>query len=111
MRQAGVLAAAGLYALENNIERLAEDHENAKILANALADAEWAEVDLDSVETNIVRFNTPGVDAVRVVAKLAERGVNCGSPTGPESIRIVTCLEVTRADILDVCGIIRSLEL
>ena len=59
MRQAGIIAAAGVYALQNNVERLAEDHENAKAIAKALAETDWAAIDPEDVVTNILYFRTP----------------------------------------------------
>ncbi len=106
MRQAGVLAAAGLYALENNVERLADDHEHAKRIARALDEVSWASLDPDSVETNIVYFETPGVAASRVVGKLEKLGIRCGA-TGPHTIRMVTNLAVSTDDVDEVCAIIR----
>ena len=105
-RQAGVLAAAGLYALENNIERLKEDHENAGLLAEALKSTKWAVI--GPVETNIVYFATPGKEAAQICKALAEKGVVC-NPAGPELIRMVTSLEISRADTKEVCRIISEL--
>ena len=76
MRQAGMLAAAGLIALEKMPARLHEDHANARLLAEALATLENVAIDLDSVETNIVVFRlTGGVSAVDVVTRLKARGI------------------------------------
>ena len=107
MRQAGVLAAAGIFAIEHNIERLHEDHEHAKTIAQALSETTWADVDLETVETNIIRFSTVGVSAQAIADKLKEKGVLCG-PTGPHAIRMVTCLEISAQDVAEVCSIIRS---
>ncbi|MDC7232303.1 MAG: threonine aldolase family protein [Spirochaetales bacterium] len=110
MRQAGVVAAAGLYALEHNRERLAEDHDHARELAECLNSSGWAEVDLSRVETNIVFFKTPGRDAKGVEAKLAEKGVMVIA-TAPEELRLVTSLEVNSGQIKEACRIIRDLDL
>jgi threonine aldolase len=110
MRQAGVLAAAGVYALTHNVERLAEDHRNAKTLAKALAGTRWASVDPADVQTNIVLFRTPRVPADRVVAALKERGVLCGA-MGSDAVRLVTHLDVSGGDVDEVVGIIRTLSL
>ena len=107
MRQAGVLAAAGLYALENNIERLAEDHMHAAMIADALKATDWAA--LYPVETNIVYFSTHERDASKVRGALVEKGVLCNT-TGPDSIRMVTSLEIDRDDTKEICGIISQLE-
>jgi threonine aldolase len=100
MRQAGVLAAAGLIALEEGPKRLHEDHTNAKLLAHALAEMERVEIDPKLVETNIVIFRlTGGLSAPRVTERMRERGVLM-SAFGPNAIRMVTHLDVSRADCL-----------
>lgn len=108
MRQAGVLAAAGLYALENNIERLGEDHEHAAMIADALRATDWAV--LAPVETNIVYFSTPGHQSGEVRDALAEQGIRCNA-TGPETIRLVASLEISKEDTREVCEIISKLKL
>jgi threonine aldolase len=96
MRQVGVLAAAGLIALEQGPARLHEDHANARLLAEALAKIERVAIDLNSVETNIVVFRLKGVSATDVVARLKVRGI-LASAFGPSAIRLVTHLDVDRA--------------
>jgi len=97
MRQAGVLAAAGLIALEQGPRRLHEDHANARLLAGALSNMEGVEIDLDAVETNIVVFKlTPGRSAAELVARMKARGVLISS-VGRDAIRVVTHLDVDRA--------------
>jgi threonine aldolase len=97
MRQAGVLAAAGLIALEHGPARLHEDHANARLLAEALSNIENVVLDVDSVETNIVIFRlTGGLSAVEIVARLRQRGI-LASAFGPDAIRLVTHLDVDRA--------------
>jgi threonine aldolase len=97
MRQAGVLAAAGLIALEQGPRRLHEDHANARLLAEALSNMEGVEIDLDAVETNIVVFKlAPGRNAPELVARMKARGVLM-STVGPDVIRVVTHLDVDRA--------------
>ena len=97
MRQAGVLAAAGLIALEQGPARLQEDHANARLLAETLSNLENVAIDLDSVETNIVIFRlTGGLSASGIVARLKTRGILC-STVGPDAIRLVTHLDVDRA--------------
>ncbi len=110
MRQVGVLAAAGIYALEHNIDRLAEDHEHARRIAGALAETRWAALDPNEITTNIIFFSTPGHPASRVVEALAQRGVRA-STMGESSVRMVTSLEVSGSDTEEVCGIIRGLAL
>ena len=110
MRQAGVIAAAGVYALEHNIERLVEDHENAKAIACALAETGWARVDPDEVVTNILYFQTPGHDPQSVVDALEAHGILSGPPGG-DSIRLVTHLDVSRTDAREIVKIIASMKL
>jgi threonine aldolase len=97
MRQAGVLAAAGLVALEEGPKRLHEDHANARLLAEALSHMEGIAIDPHAVQTNIVIFHLTGaVTAEQIVAGLKERGVLAGA-VGPSSIRFVTHFDVSRA--------------
>ena len=95
MRQAGVLAAAGLIALEDGPGRLAEDHRNARVLAAAVAGSAAAEIDLETVETNIVIFRLRSGGAAGFVARLKERGV-LASAIGSDAVRFVTHLDVDR---------------
>jgi threonine aldolase len=96
MRQVGVLAAAGLIALEHGPGRLHEDHANARLLAEALSSIENVEIDFDSIETNIVIFRlTGGVSATDVVARLRARDI-LASAFSPTAIRLVTHLDVDR---------------
>ncbi len=97
MRQVGVLAAAGLIALDTMTRRLDEDHRNARILAESLAMVSGLTVNLESVQTNIVRFQlNAGKGASDLVARLKQRGILVGS-TGPDAIRLVTHHDVDRA--------------
>ena len=96
LRQAGIVAAAGLYALDHNVERLAEDHENARVLADGIAAIDGARIDPARVETNIVIFEVD--DPVRVIQDLWARGVWMGS-MGPGRIRAVTHMDVDRAGV------------
>lgn len=101
MRQAGVLAAAGLIALEQGPKRLHDDHANARLLAEVLANIEGVAIDLDSVETNIVIFRlTNGIGAPELAARLKERGVLV-SAFAPDAIRLVTHLDVSRGNCVD----------
>jgi threonine aldolase len=96
MRQAGSIAAAGLYALDNNVERLAEDHANARALADGLAQIPDIEIDPATVETNIVIFTVP--DAAGLIEAL--RGdVELSGPVNGNQVRAVTHMDVTRAEI------------
>jgi threonine aldolase len=94
MRQAGVLAAAGLVALHEMSARLADDHANARLLAEAVAHAPNAEIDLAGVETNIVIFRLRG-DAAGFCRGLKEKGV-LASAIGPDAVRFVTHFDVDR---------------
>ena len=97
MRQAGILAAAGLIALEEGPKRLHEDHANARFLAEALAHTPGVEIDLKLVETNIVIFKlSGGRSAANLTARLKARGVLM-SAVGPGLVRLVTHLDVDRA--------------
>ena len=97
MRQAGIIAAGGIYALRHNVERLAEDHANARRLAEALAEIPGVSLDPATVETNIVLFEVTGeLDAATVVERLLAQGVRMGS-MGPRLVRAVTHLDVSSA--------------
>jgi threonine aldolase len=99
MRQAGIIAAACIYALDHHVERLAEDHANARFLAEGLADIGGIELDPATVETNIVWFDVRGRrGADEVAAALKEEGVLIGS-YGQGRMRAVTHLDVDRAGI------------
>lgn len=97
MRQVGLLAAAGLHALDHHRDRLADDHAHARRLAEGLAALPNVSVDLDTVETNIVMFDVPGY-AVTVAQELAEAGVRV-SPFGPHRLRATTHLDVSADEI------------
>ncbi len=96
MRQVGVLAAAGLIALEEMPKRLNVDHENARLIASELAKLDPVRLDMSSVQTNIVLFSLEGVPAAEVVRHAREAGVLV-SAFGPHSIRLVTHNDVDRA--------------
>lgn len=95
MRQAGILAAAGLIALEQMPQRLGEDHANARLLAEAVARSPEVALDLESVETNIVIFRLKGGNAQQYVARLWARGV-AASAIGPDAVRFVAHYDVDR---------------
>jgi len=100
MRQAGVLAAAGLIALEESPKRLHIDHENARFLAEGLAQLPGVEVDSAKIVTNIVRFGVRGTGrtAADICGELKKRGILAG-PFAPYAIRMVTHCDVDRAGI------------
>ena len=106
MRQVGILASAVLYALENNLSRLPEDHANARLLAERLAELPGIEVDLDTVQTNIVIFDI--AESGRTVSELLEALKDAGVlvvPFGPTRLRAVTHLDVSREDVEFAAGI------
>ncbi|MCA9835383.1 MAG: low-specificity L-threonine aldolase [Trueperaceae bacterium] len=96
MRQAGILAAAGIVALETMIDRLAEDHARAKALATGLSKLEGISLDLNSVQTNMVYFSI--ADAPALAGRMKEAGVLCNA-LGPTSIRLVTHHHIRDEDI------------
>jgi threonine aldolase len=109
MRQAGIVGAAALYALDRHVERLAEDHANARLLAAALAELPGVAIDPSTIETNIVFFDVggAGLDAAAVCAGLAARGVQMGA-MGPTRIRAVTHLDVSREDVMRAVDALRE---
>ncbi len=94
MRQAGILAAAGIYALEHNIERLAEDHANAAVLAQSLSAIE--EITVTAPQTNILYVDLPQSAVTELGPFLRERGIIA---TVGSHMRLVTHLDVSRADV------------
>jgi threonine aldolase len=106
MRQAGVLAAAGLIALEAMPARLHEDHANARLIAEAVAKCAGASVDLESVQTNIVIFSVG--DAAKVVAGLKAKGV-LASAIGASQVRVVTHFDVSREDCEVCAGVLKEM--
>jgi threonine aldolase len=113
MRQAGVLAAAGIVALTEMTDRLADDHKNAKRLANGLVNVEGLSVDPDRVFTNIVYIDITKKEMTAPVLaeRLSSRGIRL-LPTGPNRLRAVTHYHVTSSDIdyaLDIfCNILKE---
>jgi threonine aldolase len=99
MRQAGILAAAGLWALDHNVERLAEDHANARLLAGRIAGLPGIAIDLATVQSNIVIFHLAedAPDAATIVARAQAKGVLI-SAFAARTVRAVTHLDVTRED-------------
>jgi threonine aldolase len=99
MRQAGVLAAAGLYALQHMVDRLADDHRHAARLAEGLRDLGWT-IDREHVETNIFFASPPAdIPLADVAPRLAEHGVLVNSPYIGEAVRLVTHYGIEAADI------------
>jgi len=110
MRQAGILAAAAIHAVDHHVKRLAEDHRNAKTLAVAIASIPAFQVDMEAVQTNIVYFETraPGLSAEEAVLRLKDKGVAV-LPVGPRRIRAVTHLDVSERQIGEAIEIFRIL--
>ncbi len=109
MRQAGILAAACLVALDEMVDRLAEDHANARVLAQGLAAIDGVLLDPELVQTNIVYFDLEPsrMDASSLSAALVERGVLI-NPTGSHRLRAVTNYHVSAADVETVLGAIEE---
>jgi threonine aldolase len=106
MRQAGIIAAAGVYALENMIERLAEDHENARVLAEGLSAVPGVAL-TPPPQSNLVFFVADGWDLGHLVRRLGERGVLCLVEGG--RIRMVTHCGIDREDVEHAAAEVRSL--
>ena len=105
MRQVGVLAAAGLIALDQMVDRLAEDHANARTLAEGLSELPGVRCDLSRVQTNLVYFDVETMPAPGFLDECAKRGV-ISEPTGPHTVRFVTHYGIDAEDIqtaLKVC--------
>jgi len=98
MRQSGILAAAALYALENHVDRLAEDHANAKRLAEGLSKIPGIVVDPETVDSNMAFLRFDGIEGPAFKDALAERGVLASTPV-PGALRMVTHLDVNAAQI------------
>ena len=109
MRQAGILAAACLYALDNNRQLLPESNRHARMLAEAIAELPNLEIDLEAIQTNIIIFDALklGMDGAAVTAKLREEGV-LATGFGPK-VRIVTHLDVNENDIQNAIAAIRKI--
>ena len=110
MRQAGIIAAAGIHALRHHISRLAEDHENATRLARHIAAIPGLDIDLQSVETNIVRFEISGLDisCTEFARRLEEEeGVRVSTPG--TFLRAVTYLDISESDVDEAAAAMRRL--
>lgn len=109
MRQAGILAAAGIVALETMVDRLAEDHANARYLAEQIADMPGIDLNPANVKSNIVFFNVTGNrTAAQIEKALAREGVLIGA-SGKTRMRAVTHYGITRADVDDVLAAVRRI--
>lgn len=103
MRQSGILAAAARYALDHHVERMSEDHANARRLAEGLAAIPQLDLDASTVGTNMVFFEPRGIDGGALQGELRERGVLCSGT--PDRIRMVTHLDVSTAQIDEAIAI------
>jgi threonine aldolase len=108
MRQIGVLAAAGLVALEQMPSRLVEDHANARRLAEGLAEIPGFRIDLSTVETNIVIANLEKTTSQALLASLEQEGIRA-VPTGSHQIRFVTHREILREHVDAALKIVRRI--
>jgi threonine aldolase len=111
MRQAGIIAAAGVYALEHHVDRLAEDHENARRLAAGLAEVKGIAVNPNEIDTNMVFFDVAGlgVTARDFANRLrADHGIRIG-PQGDSLLRAVTHLDVSRAQIDETIQAVKAM--
>lgn len=108
MRQAGIIAAAGILALTTMVERLAEDHANARLLADRLAGLPGVELDPGKVETNMVLLNLKKISADQFVEALKQRAV-LALKFGPRLVRLTTHKDITRADIEKTAAAARSI--
>jgi threonine aldolase len=97
MRQAGIVAAAALYALEHHVDRIADDHARARRLAEGLAEAGIG-VELEQVETNFVQIDV-GSDRGAAIERVKERGVLVSTTVHPTVVRAVTHLDISDEDI------------
>ncbi|MEO0136586.1 MAG: low-specificity L-threonine aldolase [candidate division WOR-3 bacterium] len=110
MRQAGIIAAAGIVALEDMIDRLKEDHQNARLLAEGISQIPGLKIDLEKVKTNIIYFDliTDRISSEELLQKMAEKGVKFLS-TGPKRFRMVTHYGITEDDVKTTVEILKQL--
>lgn len=108
MRQSGILAAAGIYALEHHVNRLADDHLHAQEIARTINAAGWAEIDMDGVQTNIMFFSVEGMDGSTVVRQLEQVGVLANAEG--DNVRLVTNLSLDDEDTRQLCRILAKFE-
>ncbi len=106
MRQSGILAAAAQYALEHHVERLKDDHVNARRLADGLVSISGIKLAVSDIATNMVFFEPEGIQGSELQASLAERGVLCSGT--PNRIRMVTHLDVSARQIEEAIEVVRE---
>ena len=109
MRQAGIIAAAGVHALKHNVDRLAEDHANARRFARLIAQIDGIEVDPDGIETNMIYFGVAvtGLDASQASERLLGHGVRIGA-IDERRMRAVTHLDVDTAGVEEAAQVLRA---
>ncbi|CAM2157544.1 GntG family PLP-dependent aldolase [Paraburkholderia sp. SIMBA_009] len=104
-RQAGIIAAGALHALRNHRERLQEDHEHARMLANGIAGLPGISLDVSAIETNIVRFGVSSLPAGTFVERLYDKGLYV-LPSGADGVRAIPYLNITRQQVQEAIDII-----
>jgi threonine aldolase len=111
MRQAGIIASAGIYSLQNNIDRLSEDHARMRSLAEAISSLDSFSIDMETVQTNMAYINVDEekFSADDIVNKLANKGIDLYS-TGPQDIRAVAHLDVDDEGIEQAISAFQSLS-
>lgn len=109
MRQAGIVAAAGLYALDHHVERLGDDHANARLFAELVADHPGVSLAEEGVDTNIVFLDVDmaGCNAGDVAANALDKGLRIGATT-PSRLRVVTHIDITEKDVREAARIVRA---
>jgi threonine aldolase len=109
MRQAGIIAAAGVYALEHHVARLADDHANARALAAGLGDIPGVTVENPEPDTNIIFFDIAGTGLAPAafLEQIKGRGVRMGA-MGPRRLRAVTHLDISADDVETALGVVRE---
>lgn len=109
LRQAGMMAAAAIYALEHNVERMQDDHDNALAFAKSISTVSGLRIAVENVESNLVFFEIDPArgTSAQLSARLLERGVRI-NPSGPYRLRACTHLDVTRADLLHAADMVRD---
>ena len=110
MRQAGILAAAGIIALENMTERIADDHQNARALAEGISDIKGISIDLDKIQTNIIYFSLdhPKIESSLFLDKMCEKNIHFFE-LGPSWYRLVTHNGISKDDVSNVVEEFRQL--
>ncbi|NCB01513.1 MAG: low specificity L-threonine aldolase [Spirochaetia bacterium] len=108
MRQAGILAAGGIYALTHNISQLEIDHQRAKEIASSLQKTTWALFDIKDVQTNIIFFGVKGVSGKTIEKVFGNHNIACFG--GNDTVRLVTNLNLSDEDVKGICKAIESID-